>query len=81
MVRVEIVLKDGSHLEQTVEAPRGSEQSFAGEADIVAKMRKLCAGHIDDDKAERIVDWMLHAEDQDDTAVLARLLAAGKNVS
>ena len=41
MVRVAVHLKNGAKLEQTVEAPRGSETSFASEADIVQKFKKL----------------------------------------
>ncbi len=43
MVRVEVLLKSGVKLEQTVEAPRGSEKSFASEADIVQKFNKLAS--------------------------------------
>ena len=79
MVRVEILLKDGAHMEQTVEAPRGSEHAFASQDDIVAKMRKLCDGHIPSAQAEAIIDWVLNAERQDDSASLVALLAkAGK---
>ncbi|WP_118183707.1 MmgE/PrpD family protein [Paraburkholderia phosphatilytica] len=77
MVRVEILLRDGTRLEETVEAQRGSEHAFASETDIVDKMMKLATHRIPAGHAERIVDWVMHAEDQADTGELAALLAAG----
>jgi 2-methylcitrate dehydratase PrpD len=76
MVRVEVLLRDGTRLEETVEAQRGSEHAFASEADIVGKMRKLAAHRIDARQIARIVDWVMHAEDQPDASELARLLAS-----
>jgi 2-methylcitrate dehydratase PrpD len=75
MVRVEVLLRDGTRLEETVEAQRGSEHAFASEGDIVGKMRKLAAHRIDARQIARIVDWVMHAEDQADASELARLLA------
>src|SRR5437868_3329392 len=43
MVRVELHLKDGSRMDRTVEAARGSEKKFASESDIVEKFEKLAA--------------------------------------
>jgi 2-methylcitrate dehydratase PrpD len=62
MVRVEVSLKDGTHLEEIVEAPRGSEACFASEADVVAKFFKLAAHAMPAPKAERIVDLVLRLE-------------------
>ena len=62
MVRVEVQLNDGTHLERTVEAPRGSEQSFASEADIVEKFKKLATHNVSAEKADRIVNLVLGAE-------------------
>jgi 2-methylcitrate dehydratase PrpD len=75
MVRVEVLLRDGTRLEETVEAQRGSEHAFASEAEIVAKMRKLAAHRVDAARISRIVDWVMHAESQPDAGELARLLA------
>ncbi|KXU84412.1 2-methylcitrate dehydratase [Paraburkholderia monticola] len=74
-VRVEVRLRDGTRLEETVQSQRGSEHAFASEAEIVGKMTKLAAHRIDGEKIARIVDWVMHAEEQPDTAELARLLA------
>ena len=62
MVRVEVHLKDGTRMEETVEAPRGSESSFASQADVVAKFLKLAAHAVPTPAAERIVDLVLSLE-------------------
>jgi aconitate decarboxylase len=62
MVRIEVDLKNGKHLERTVEAPRGSEQSFASEADIVEKFKKLATHTVSAAKADTVVNLVLGAE-------------------
>jgi aconitate decarboxylase len=62
MVRVEVHLKNGTNLEQTVEAPRGSETSFASEADIVQKFKKLATHAVGEAKAEAIINLVFGAE-------------------
>jgi aconitate decarboxylase len=62
MVRVEAHLKNGKRLERTVEAPRGSEKSFASEADIVEKFKKLATHTVSAAKADAIVNLVLGAE-------------------
>jgi len=62
MVRVEVHLKNGTNLEQTVEAPRGSEKSFASEADIVQKFKKLATHAVGEAKAEAIINLVFGAE-------------------
>ncbi|HEY1311263.1 MAG TPA: hypothetical protein VGF02_09960, partial [Pseudolabrys sp.] len=62
MVRVDVHLKNGVRLEQTVEAPRGSETSFASEADIVAKFKKLATHAVSGARADKIVNLVLGAE-------------------
>ena len=74
MVRVEIILHDGTHLEATAESPRGSEHSFATADDVIAKFRKLATRRIREHQAEQIVDTVLHAERLDDAGALTRLL-------
>jgi 2-methylcitrate dehydratase PrpD len=75
MVRVEVTLADGTHLEETVEAPRGSEHSFASAEDVISKFRKLAGSRIPAAQVDRIIDSVLHAERLDDAAGLAALLA------
>ena len=76
MVRVEVKLKSGKHLERTVEAPRGSEQSFASEADIVEKFKKLATHTVGAAKADRIVNLVLGAEKLKRAEEIAAELAA-----
>ena len=74
MVRVEITLRDGTHLEETCEAPRGSEQSFATEADVIEKFRKLTARRIPHTQIERIIAAVMEAEKLPSAAALAHAL-------
>lgn len=76
MVRVEVALTDGTRLEETVEAPRGSEEDFASEGDVVAKFRTLAGHRLPPDRTDRIIDAVLGVERLDDAGALARLLTA-----
>ena len=62
MVRVDVQLKNGAKLEQTVEAPRGSEASFASEADIVRKFKTLAMHTFSAAKADAAVNLVLGAD-------------------
>jgi aconitate decarboxylase len=75
LVRVEIHFTDGNAETEAVEAPRGSEQKFASEADVVEKFRKLARGTCSDAAATRIVDMVLGCEKLDDIGALAAALA------
>jgi aconitate decarboxylase len=75
MVRVEVHLKDGTRMEQTVEAPRGSETSFASEADVVAKFMKLAAHAVPKPAAARIADLVLNLDHLEDARELVQALA------
>ncbi len=77
MVRVEVTLKNGTTLEQVVEAPRGSEQSFAGEADIVRKFKNLATHTVSEAKADAIVNLMLGADKLPRAEQIAETLASG----
>jgi 2-methylcitrate dehydratase PrpD len=77
MVRVEVMLRDGTHMEETVEAPRGSEHSFAESEDVIAKFRKLAGRRIAAEKVERLIDAVMGAESLPDAGALARMLASG----
>src|SRR5665213_2874932 len=74
-VRVEVHLKNGVKLEQTVEAPRGSETSFASEACLLYKFRKLATHVINDTKADTIINLVLDAEKLVQADEIARALA------
>ena len=77
MVRVEVHLKNGDRLEQTVEAPRGSEHSFASEADIVQKFKKLATHVVSAAKADEVVNLVLGAEKLERAGQIAEALAGG----
>jgi 2-methylcitrate dehydratase PrpD len=75
MVRVEIHFTDGTSEAETVEAPRGSEQKFASERDVVEKFRKLTRRVRTDADVERIAELVLGCEKLPDIGVLAAALA------
>ncbi|HMA74036.1 MAG TPA: MmgE/PrpD family protein [Xanthobacteraceae bacterium] len=75
MVRVEMHFTDGTLESETVEAPRGSEQKFASETDVVDKFRKLARRTCGDVQAERIAELMLGCDKLADIGVLVSALA------
>src|SRR5262249_60609170 len=75
MVRVELHFTDGTVESETVEAPRGSEQKFASEADVVEKFRKLARRTCGDAQTERIVELVLGCDKLADIGVLVSALA------
>lgn len=77
MVRVEVHLKNGVSLEQTVEAARGSEISFASEAEIVGKFKKLATHVVSDARADEVVNLVLGAEKLARAEQIAQALANG----
>jgi 2-methylcitrate dehydratase PrpD len=58
-VHVGVHLNGGTVLEETVEAPRGSEQNFPSVGDVLAKFTKLTAQRMAPGKAQRIADMVL----------------------
>jgi aconitate decarboxylase len=74
-VRVEVHLKDGTLMEEAVEAPRGSESSFASEADVIGKFMKLAAHVLPPSAAQRIVDVLLSLERVEDGRTVLQALA------
>jgi aconitate decarboxylase len=77
MVRVDVYLKNSVKLEQTVEAPRGSEASFASQADILGKFKKLATHVVSDAKADEIVNLVLGAEKLARAEQIAQALTNG----
>lgn len=73
-VRVEVILKDGTRMEETVEAQRGSETKFASEADVVGKFEKLVKHVFPEKQVSAIRDTVLGLEKIDDASKLAKLL-------
>lgn len=74
MVHVRVTLNDGTVLEDTVEAGRGSEHAFASAEDVTAKFMKLATRRVGADRAQAIVDTVMNVE-QSSAGDLVRLLA------
>ncbi len=75
MVRVEVHLRNGTRVEEIVEAPRGSEQSFATEADVLRKFRNLAAHALPQSQADEIAERVLTAERMTAAQAIPRSLA------
>jgi aconitate decarboxylase len=75
-VRVEVALRDGRRLTGTQATPRGSDQNFAAEAEIIAKFEKLAAHALPVKRVAQLRDTVLHLDRLADAAQLAVLLAA-----
>jgi len=73
-VRVEVHLRDGVVESETREAPRGSEQSFAGTDEIVEKFSKLTRTTMKKEHQAALIDAVLNLEKLPDAGQLARLL-------
>jgi aconitate decarboxylase len=69
---------DGSVEKETREAPRGSEQSFAGTDDIVAKFRKLTRGVMASKQQDALIDAVLRLDELPDSHALIELLRIGQ---
>jgi len=76
-VRLDIHLRDGTVESETREAPRGSEQSFASEGEIVEKFKKLTRRAMSEPRQNALVDAVLNMEGLADGKRLAELLRAG----
>ncbi len=73
-VHVEVHLTDGTTHKETVEAPRGSEQKFASEADVVEKFMKLARGVLGDAGASQLAELTLGCDRLDDVGALVKAL-------
>ena len=76
-VRVEVHCRDGSVECETREAPRGSERSFAGTDDIVAKFRKLARGVMAPKQQDALIEAVMRLEELPDSRELIDLLRIG----
>jgi len=74
-VRVEVRLSNGTRLSRSADAPRGSDENFAGPADIVAKFEKLAAHALPEKRIGELRDAVLGLEDLQDAARLATLMS------
>jgi len=74
-VSVAVHLKDGTVLEETVEAPRGSEKTFASAADVQAKFVKLAARTLKRAQVDEIMGLVLELDRLADVGALTKALA------
>jgi len=74
-VRVEVFLHDGTRRERSVEAPRGSEEKFASEADVIAKFEKLGRRALPAAQLAQLRDAVLALEKLPDARQIATLLS------
>src|SRR3954467_509847 len=77
-VRVQIELRDGRRLERTQATPRGSEQNFAPDADIIAKFETLARRALSREQMGELRDAVLSLEALPSAARLAGLLGSAK---
>ncbi|HWT77983.1 MAG TPA: MmgE/PrpD family protein, partial [Candidatus Methylomirabilis sp.] len=75
LVRVRIRLKNGTILEQEMEAARGSEKNFASADQVIRKFLTLAKHALPEAAARELCDAVLNLESLDDAAVLPRLLS------
>lgn len=74
LVRVQVELKDGRTLEKMVESPRGSENNFATDEDVIRKFQNLATRVLPTSQAERIRDQVLSLEKIENAIDLISLL-------
>lgn len=72
-VSVRVDLNDGTTLQETVLAARGSERKFATEAEVIAKFEKLASRVLPARQMAMLRDTVLSLETQHDVASLAEL--------
>jgi 2-methylcitrate dehydratase PrpD len=75
MVRVQVHLNDGTELTETVEAPRGSEASFASDEEVIRKYEKLATKVLPPQRAAALRDAVLNLERLSDVREMTRLLS------
>src|SRR5215471_14069936 len=76
-VRVEAYFRDGSVERETRDAPRGSEQCFASEAQIVEKFRKLTGSVMARAQQDALVEAVLRLDELADSRAMTKLLRVG----
>jgi aconitate decarboxylase len=73
-VRVEVHFRDGSIEHEIRDAPRGSEQDFASEAQIVDKFRKLAHVLMPEQRQDALIEAVLRLERLPDVRAMIALL-------
>ncbi len=80
-VHVEVHLKDGSVLHETVENARGSEDHFGSDDAIIEKFQLLATKTLSPEQATRLADTVLHLDDLAEASDLARLLVPERRMA
>jgi len=75
LVRVQVRLKDGTFLQQEMEAARGSEKNFASSDEVIRKFLTLSKHTLSASAAGELCDRILALEKLEDAATLPRLLS------
>jgi aconitate decarboxylase len=75
MVRVELLLNDGTTLTDIVEAPRGSEAQFASDAEVVSKYETLARKVLSPSRVAALRDAVLEMDRLGDARHLLALLS------
>jgi aconitate decarboxylase len=73
-VRVEVHFRDGSVEHESRDAPRGSEQNFASDAQIVDKFRKLTRAALAEQQQNALIEAVLRLEQLPDSRAMIALL-------
>jgi 2-methylcitrate dehydratase PrpD len=76
-VRVEVHFRDGSVERETRAGPRGSEQNFASEAQIIDKFRKLTRAAVAEQQQNALIEAVLRLEQLPDSRAMIDLLRVG----
>jgi 2-methylcitrate dehydratase PrpD len=76
-VRVEVHFRDGSVEHETRDAPRGSEQNFASETQIIDKFRKLTRAAMAEEHQTALIEVVLRLEQLPDSGTMIDLLRVG----
>jgi len=73
-VRVAAHFRDGAVERESRDAPRGSEQNFASEAQIIDKFRKLTRAAMAEQQQNALIDSVLRLEQSPDSRAMIELL-------
>lgn len=73
-VRIEVHFRDGSIEHATRDAPRGSEQNFASEAQIIDKFHKLTRATMAEQQQNALIEAVLRLEQLPDSRAMIALL-------
>ncbi len=73
-VHVEVTLKDGTVMNDTVEKARGSEVNFAPDEQIIGKFKSLAAKCLSDSQADNLANAVLDMENLKDAQEITKLM-------